>query len=93
MCGICPANTRRGEWPGALVHLVPDPRVPRERWPWWAKLLAMLAEREDVGAGDTVHRVIGPFGEAWEEFQRWRGRSCSACAARWRRWNARYRYD
>jgi hypothetical protein len=92
VCGICPANTRRGEWPGALVQVAVDPRVPLERWPRWAKLLALMAEREDVGVGDTVHRVIGPFGEGWQEYQRWRGRSCSACAARWRQWNTLYPY-
>lgn len=70
--------------------------VPLGKWPLWAKTLAKLAQPDDAGIGDTVARVVGPFGG--DAFKRWHrvilGYSCG-CENRQREWNARYplRFD
>ena len=70
----------------------PDMRpVPRDRWPLWAKGLALVSTDADIGIGDTVRRLIGDF--ASDAFKAWHkatfGRSCD-CSARQAKWNAQY---
>jgi len=78
------------------VAVVVQPRaaIPYDKWPVWAKALALMRKVEDKGIGDTVHRVIGP--PASEAFKKWHvrifGKSCG-CSLRKVKWNAQFRYE
>jgi hypothetical protein len=65
--------------------------VPREEWPMWAKVLALLAQEGDKGIGSVVERTIGPV--ASNAFKAWHrltfGRPCS-CSERKERWDSQY---
>lgn|SRR6185437_9686435 len=78
---------------GARVVTVEAKALPTEKWPLWAKAMALMKKKEDEGVGDTVHRVIGH--PASEAFQKWYlrmfGKSCG-CARRHREWNSKYPY-
>jgi hypothetical protein len=52
-------------------HEEPAPAiaVPREQWPFAARVIAKLATAEDKGVGDTIARVIDPLGG--KLFKRW----------------------
>jgi hypothetical protein len=67
----------------------PAGTVPRAEWPLWAKGLALLAKPKDVGLGDVIARVVGPFGG--DAFKAWHkaafGRDCG-CQKRQGAWNA-----
>jgi|SRR6185295_2755494 len=60
-----------------------SPVVPRNEWPLWAKMLALVAQPEDKGIGSVIERTIGPFGGS--AFKVWYaatfGKSCG-CAER-----------
>ena len=66
----------------------------RGEWPGWARGLAVLRKPEDVGVGDTVHRIIGDTASA--TFARWHkimfGTECG-CPERRSEWNEIYRYS
>lgn len=55
--------------------------VPREKWPAWAKVLALARANTDAGIGDTVVTVIGKSSS--DAFKRWFetrfGKSCGCC--------------
>ena len=71
----------------------PDP-TDRTRWPVWARLVASQSSAEDAGVGDTVERVVGPFGG--RAFKVWHlavfGVVCR-CAQRQAEWNTRFPYS
>lgn len=61
-------------------------------WPWWAKALRACAQPGERGVGDTVARLVGPFGG--EAFKQWRaqlGRTCG-CELRQAKLNQKYPY-
>ncbi len=46
----------------------PEPvnHVPRDQWPFAARIIAKLATKEDAGIGSTIHRLAGRAGELYE---------------------------
>lgn len=71
--------------------------IPRAVWPRYIAVLASQAQPGEAGAGDTVERLVGPFGgEAW---RRWYAKEAGIFAAQCRcsawkaRWNALYPYS
>ena len=75
------------------VVVVQPSAVSFEKWPLWAKAMALMKKEEDKGVGDTVYRVIGlPASEAFKKwYARIFGKSCG-CTQRQQRWNQQYRY-
>lgn len=71
----------------------PNMAVPLEKWPEWAKAMALLKQDGEIGVGDTVERIIGPA--VGGKFKRWYkekfGKSCG-CERRKAEWNQKYRY-
>ena len=67
--------------------------LPPDKWPNWAKIIALLSQAEDAGVGDTVARIIGP--ETSAAFKAWHlakfGKPCG-CERRQAEWNARFPY-
>lgn len=62
------------------------------KWPWWAKLLRVLASPSDAGVGDTVERLASAVGgKQYQKLTAKLKRPCG-CAARKERWNRHYRY-
>lgn len=43
----------------------PPAEVPHDEWPAWVKGLAKWKQEGEVGAGDTVHRLLTTLGAAW----------------------------
>jgi hypothetical protein len=72
----------------------PPKPIPRGEWPWYVNLIAFKAAPEDVGAGDTVYRLIGS--ENSENFQvafkETFGIDCG-CDVRRGDWNVKYPYE
>jgi hypothetical protein len=68
--------------------------VPRDKWPLWAKGVALARGGQDKGVGDTVERAVGPVGG--EAFKQWYlntfGKPCG-CDGRKESWNTLYPYD
>ncbi len=85
-------DTRPAGTTTAIVR-APD-LVPKDKWPSWAKAMALVKNAEDTGVGDTVARLIGPATS--DAFKRWHfvvfGRACG-CAERQKLWNTTYPYD
>ena len=75
------------ECPHVAIHL------PQSEWPWWAKGIGLFGQADDMGIGDTVHRLIGDF--ASEQFSAWHqrifGTPCR-CPERRAEWNAEFSY-
>lgn len=73
--------------------VVESPSVSFEKWPLWAKAMALMKKDGDEGVGDTVYRVIGS--PASEAFKKWYvrifGRSCG-CSQRHLKWNDQFPY-
>ena len=66
--------------------------LPRDKWPVWANLLALASTEADTGVGDTVARVVGPWGgEAVKAWFKSHGKDCG-CNARQDTFNAKYPY-
>ncbi len=42
--------------------LNPSVAIPREKWPMWARTMALLSRSGDTGLGDIIARTIGPIG-------------------------------
>lgn len=67
--------------------------LPRDQWPFWAKVVAKFRQLQDLGLGDSVVHLIGDARS--ERFKKWFerkfGRSCG-CTDR-RLWlNGRFPY-
>lgn len=66
--------------------------LPQERWPVWAKAVALLARDPDRGVGDTVERWATRIGGAqFKAMSLAVGLPCR-CAERQAEWNAHYPY-
>lgn len=65
--------------------------VPRQEWPTWAKLLALVGTDSDKGIGDVIARTIGPFGgEAYKKWYELLFQKPCGCAERQDNYNALY---
>lgn len=65
--------------------------LPFDQWPKWATALAKFKFPEDRGVGDTIKRMLGMFGKAFEATMRLAGAPCR-CAERQAEFNARFPY-
>jgi hypothetical protein len=46
-------------------------RIPFNKWPLWAKVIAKMSNATDKGLGDTIARTIGPLGgDAWKKYRK-----------------------
>lgn len=56
----CPLHRHDNIDPGSPPS-PPEPvkPIPRSEWPIWAKGFALLANKEDIGIGSTIERMIG----------------------------------
>lgn len=65
----------------------------RKAWPMWATMVAALKSESDLGVGDTIARVIGPFGgDAFKAWTKSIGSPCK-CDMRQAKLNALYPYE
>ena len=72
----------------APVTILP---MPRDRWPLWAKGVALRATPEDTGIGDVVERLaIKSKAKNIVEFAKAMGLPDCGCADRKLRWNQEY---
>lgn len=85
--GQCPLEKYSGE------PIKPEPLkpIPRDRWPAWAKAVALLSDDTDIGIGDTIHRQLGKLGEAYKTTLEILGVPC-ACDKRREEFNAVFPY-
>lgn len=67
--------------------------VPKEQWPRWARDVAEdpHREREDVGVGDTIEKILGDGGMAAKVILATLGVPCG-CAQRKAEYNVLYSY-
>ena len=65
--------------------------IQRDQWPIWVNAIALWHDDSDAGVGDTVHRCLGKFGEAFKLILKKIGIDCG-CDARRDEWNQLYRY-
>jgi hypothetical protein len=67
--------------------------VPREKWPAWAKAVAVFQAEAEVGVGDTFKRLAaGIGGELYIAAWKVTGLPCN-CAERRGEWNVKYSYS
>lgn len=78
---------------GPKSEPVPPQPIPREKWPRWVKLVAMLRKPEDKGVGDTVASIAAKMGG--DKFKVWAERLKIPCGCSERQdlWNVRYPYS
>lgn len=68
--------------------------ITPDKWPIWARALAMLAKPEDKGVGDVAARVIGSENsEAFKKFYKLTFRKTCGCNGRQAKWNRDYPLD
>lgn len=65
--------------------------IPRFKWPLPARVVARFANDEDIGVGDTLHRMLGTAGDTFTALSEAIGVDCG-CAARQAWMNQRYPY-
>ena len=66
--------------------------IPYDQWEPWAKGVALLARNADVGVGDTVARLLGKAGKAYQAARKALGIPCH-CPERRAEWNVVYAYQ
>lgn len=88
-CGVefsLPANTNYEQ----TLKLSACEESHRIEWPAWAKAIAIFRKPEDIGIGDTFHRLAERFGAEWVIKKL--GINCG-CQIRHKEWNEAYNYE
>lgn len=68
--------------------------IPRDQWPWAARLIANRARPGEAGVGDTLARLLGIVGgELYKWFYIWITGADCGCGDRQARLNALYPFD
>ena len=101
-CKNCKSNTAAGEWPIVLLTInaapLPSPApvqpIPRNQWPFAAKVAYMARSYTDKGVGDTIARLAEKMGAAWlaKEYEALTGKVCG-CGSRQIFLNQKYPYQ
>jgi hypothetical protein len=74
-CRQCPKNTAAGQWPLVTLTTPADlsrtspAALPVNQWPRWARWLEARRQPGEVGAGDTLARILDGRGGA--AYKRW----------------------
>lgn len=77
----------------SAVSLRVNPAIPFEKWPAWAKGVALLKKDCDKGVGDTVERIIGKSNSAaYKAFYLATFKKSCGCSNRKAEWNVKYKY-
>lgn len=95
-CSRCPSYTDSGKLRLVQVrtkHTQPVQAVPRDQWPWAARIVAKMRADVDKGIGDTLQRLFAKLGGEWVKatYHTLTGKSCG-CESRQRRANELFPY-